>query len=80
MQSQPAGIILTDDAAARVAAQSLSYRVHGTIGIVIRAIRCNQRTRIEVLDILRSIPGNSTLYVRDSFLNSIILQVQSQAQ
>ncbi|MEM7133952.1 MAG: DNA-binding protein [Chloroflexota bacterium] len=79
MQSQSADMILTDDTAARLAAQSLSYRVHGTIGIIIRAIRRKQRTRDEVIDILSSIPSRSTLYVRDSFLNSLISQVQTQA-
>jgi predicted nucleic acid-binding protein len=37
-------ILLTDDAAARLAAEGLGLRVHGTLGLIIRAARRNLRT------------------------------------
>ena len=45
MQQYPKAIFLTDDAAARLAATSLGMRVHGTIGILLRAIRRQQLTQ-----------------------------------
>ena len=74
----PGAIFLTDDAAARLAAQQLGYRVHGSIGILIRAVRCNQLDAQEVIDRLRSIPNQSTLFVRDSLLEEIIARVQQE--
>ena len=72
MQNYPRAIFLTDDAAARLAAMTLRYRVHGSIGILIRAIRRGQRTRDEVIMILRELPNRSTLHVRPRLLQEII--------
>ena len=69
-------ILLTDDSAARLAAQSLRLPVHGTIGILVRAIRRQQKTRDEVIALLRSLPVVSTLYIRQSFLDEIIREVE----
>jgi predicted nucleic acid-binding protein len=72
-------LLLTDDTAARLAAGILGVGVHGTIGILIRAIRRTQRTRGQVLDVLSSIPVKSTLHLKRSFLAKIIDQVQAEA-
>lgn len=71
-------LLLTDDTAARLAAGVLGLGVHGTIGILIRSIRRAQRTRGQVLDLLRAIPTKSTLHLNRSFLAKIIDQVQSE--
>ena len=42
-------IVLTDDAAARLAGESLGFRVHGTIGILVRSIRRGLHSRKEVV-------------------------------
>ena len=68
-------LLLTDDTAARLAAGVLGIGVHGTIGILIRSIRRAQRTRGQVLDLLRAIPAQSTLHLNRSFLANIIDQV-----
>lgn len=75
-QAEPGCILLTDDSAARLAAQSLQLQVHGTIGILVRAIRRQQKTRDEVIALLRSLPAASTLYIRQSFLDQIIREVE----
>lgn len=72
MQDYPQAILLTDDAAARLAASSLGYSIHGTIGILIRSIRRNQLKKIEVIDLLQSLPMKSTLYIRPELLQEII--------
>jgi predicted nucleic acid-binding protein len=50
------GVLLTDDTAARLAAQSLGYCVHGTVGVLLRADRRGQRSAGEVVALLEGIP------------------------
>lgn len=68
--------LLTDDTAARLAARSLGVLAHGTIGILLRAIRREKRTKGEVLEVLRALPDNSTLHLKRSLLSEIIRQVE----
>ena len=65
-------IFLTDDSAARMAAEERGFKVHGTIGLIIRAARKGHRTRLEVIDLLRTIPIKSSLYIKPVLLNEII--------
>jgi len=73
--ANPGAMLLTDDTAARLAATSLQIPAHGTLGVLVRAIRRRQRTRSEVVELLRQIPQRSTLYVRSSLLAKIIEDV-----
>ena len=77
MALHPDGMLLTDDAAARLAAKGSGYQVHGSIGILLRAIRRQQRTPFEVLSTLRDLPSRSTLHIRPDLLEEIIAQVES---
>ena len=78
MQQYPEAIFLTDDAAARLAATTLGLRVHGTIGILLRAIRRQQLTRLEVLEILQNLPSQSTLHIKTSLLQEIIDRLKEE--
>jgi predicted nucleic acid-binding protein len=78
MDNSPTAIFLTDDAAARLAAQSLGYRVHGTIGILLRSIRQNRYSLSRVIELLLVIPLKSSLHVRHSLLNEIIERLQKE--
>jgi len=73
-------LLITDDTAARLAAGSLGIVVHGTIGIVVRSIRRGQRTKAQVLEMLRAIPRRSTLHLRRSLLEEVMSQVESDAR
>lgn len=79
MGKYPGGILLTDDAAARLAAVTLGYQVHGTIGILIRSIRRQQKPKEEILTILRDLPNLSTLYIRPELLKEIITRVDYES-
>jgi hypothetical protein len=46
--------------------------------MLIRAIRRSQRTRGQVVDLLRAIPAKSTLHLNRSFLTKIIDQVEDE--
>jgi predicted nucleic acid-binding protein len=77
MEQQKNAVFLTDDAAARLAAESLNVRVHGTLGIIVRSIRMQFRSREQVLEILTSLPHRSTLYISVELLGDVISRVQS---
>ena len=78
MALYPDAILLTHDAAARLAAKGLGYRVHGSIGILLRAIRRQQRAPHKVLSLLRDLPSRSTLRIRPDLLEEIVARVESE--
>jgi predicted nucleic acid-binding protein len=78
MRQQPTAILLTDDAAARLVAEQMGMRVHGTIGILLRALRRSLRTPEQVLSLLHLLPRQSTLYIRPTLLNVIIARVKRE--
>jgi predicted nucleic acid-binding protein len=77
MSTVPQALFLTDDAAARVVAQEMGYSVHGTLGVLVRAIRRSMLPKDVVLERLRSIPEKSTLYIRPALLLEVIRQVEA---
>jgi len=78
MVEAPHAFFFTDDSAARLAAQQLGYRVHGTIGILLRSIRRGQRTAGEVVTILENLPSRSSLYLRPSLLRDVIAEIEAR--
>jgi predicted nucleic acid-binding protein len=72
-----AGLFLCDDAAARLAAESLGIAVRGTIGILVRSIRVASRTRQEVIGLLRQIPRKSSLHISHQLLETITAEVET---
>lgn len=80
MESNPNAIFLTDDAAARLVAEQMRFKVHGTIGIIIRSIRRGQKKPEEVLQILEDLPKKSSLYIKHSLLNEILQKVKQEFQ
>lgn len=78
MEHRP-GLLLTDDTAARLAAGNLRIGTHGTIGILVRAIRRGQRAKEEILEILKSIPRRSTLHLKRSLLETVISEVEDSS-
>jgi predicted nucleic acid-binding protein len=69
--------LLTDHTAARLAAKSLNITTHGTLGLLIHALRQNLRTPSEALALLASIPQQTTLHIRPSLLNEVVARVKS---
>jgi len=78
MQQNPQAIFLTDDASARLAADQMGFRVHGTIGILIRSIRRGHRDPEETVRILSEIPLKSTLHIKPALLKEIIIKVKTE--
>ncbi len=78
MERDPAAIFLTDDSAARMVAERMGYKVHGTIGILLRSIRRNQLNPKEVLGLLDSLPQRCSLFIKPSLLDEIKLRVKDE--
>lgn len=78
MDLHPKAIFLTDDSAARLAAEHRGIKAHGTIGILIRSVRQGHRTEREVIDLLRGLRSRSTLYIRPSLLAEIIQALEKE--
>jgi predicted nucleic acid-binding protein len=78
MEQNPQHIFLTDDAAARLVATQMKFKVHGTIGVLIRSIRRRLRKPEEILYILAEIPPKSTLHIKPTLLNEIIQMVKNE--
>lgn len=76
----PGALFLTDDTAARLAARSLGIPVHGSVGIILRAVRRGLRTHAQVLSILQSIPAHSTLHLKPALLDEIVQELQMSAE
>ena len=74
---QEVDLLLSDDTAARLAAQQLDIPVHGSLGILLRAVRRRQLSTTQVVEILHVLPQRSTLHVKPSLLQSIIDEVAS---
>lgn len=77
MKESPNAIFLTDDASARLVAKQMGFRVHGTIGILLRSIRRGYRGPEEVLGVLSELRQRSTLYIKNSLLDEIIVKVKN---
>jgi predicted nucleic acid-binding protein len=78
ISKEPGLLFLTDDAAARLVATKLGYNVHGTIGVLLRAIRRDLMKPEEVIDRIKLIPLQSSLYIKASLLQEVISQVEQE--
>lgn len=78
MASHPDAIFLTDDAAARLAAEESGYKVHGTIGVLVRAVRKGHRSPENVLTVISQLHENSTLYIRQSLISDVIKRLEKE--
>jgi len=59
-------------------AERMGFKVHGTIGVILRSIRRGQKSPEEVLSILSIIPSQSTLYIKSALLKEIALSLKKE--
>lgn len=72
------GRLLTDDTAARLAVKSLNISSHGTLELLLRAVRQGLRTSAEVLLLLAAIPQQTTLHIRPSLLSAVVERAKTE--
>ncbi len=78
IEKNPGALFFTDDASARLVADRMGFKVHGTIGIIVRAIRRELMQPEQVLQILSEIPSKSSLHIRTSLLEKIIGKIKRE--
>lgn len=69
-------LFLTDDSAARLAASQMQFKVHGTIGILLRSVRRGLTSALDIKQCLESIPQRSTLHIRLDILKQAITELE----
>lgn len=74
--SHPGAMLLTDDAAARLAADSLGIAAHGTLGLIVRSVRRKLRTAEQALQLLADVPDRSSLHIRPSLLEQTLRRAE----
>jgi predicted nucleic acid-binding protein len=79
LQERKGRLFLCDDTAARLAAESLGFAVHGTIGVLLRSLRTGRRTRSQLLSVLRELPQRSTLHLAKSLVSAVIESVEQSS-
>lgn len=79
MAELTAQVLLCDDAAARLVAESRGHRVHGTVGVIVRAMRRGLRRKHEVRALLQSIPERSALHLTPSLLREVCQRLDTEA-
>jgi len=60
----------------RLAAAQMNLRVHGTLGILLRSVRCGLRSADEIKSCLKSISSSSTLYIRKELIHRAIKELE----
>lgn len=70
--------LLTDDTAARLAANNLNIKAHGTLGLLIRSVRNGLRSADEILELLAVLPQKTTLHIRLQLLNDVIEKAKKE--
>ncbi|MCD6266011.1 MAG: hypothetical protein J7K02_08625 [Deltaproteobacteria bacterium] len=78
IEKNPDALFLTDDACARLVADRMGFKVHGTIGIVVRTIRRELMQPEQVLRILAEIPSKTSLHIRPSLLEKIAEKIKKE--
>jgi predicted nucleic acid-binding protein len=71
-RERPSAWLASDDAAARLAAELLGIRAHGTIGLLIRVIRRGRRAPAAVITLIEQLPARSSLHVRLALLREVL--------
>ena len=78
MKENPIAVFLTDDASARLVGKQMRFKVHGTVGMLVRSIRRGYRSPEEVLRVLSELPQKSTLHIKHSLLDEIISKIKHE--
>ena len=71
------GMLLTDDSAARLACVHMGIKAHGTLGLLLRAVRRKQKTPAEIKTLIRAIPSRTSLFIRGELLDRAVYELSA---
>ena len=75
-QQEKISLFFTDDLDAREAAKKFHLEVHGTLGLLLRALREKQITQEEALEIVKRISTESSLFLTSDLVNWINKEIK----
>jgi len=64
--SERSAVLLTDDLAARDAAQELDVEVHGSIGVIVLAYTRGDLTKSNAIELMRALQTETSLFITDA--------------
>ncbi len=74
-QQEGISLFFTDDLVARLVALSLGLKVHGSVGILLRAFRENLLTKDDVVSKIGMLEKDSTLFITQDLINYILREI-----
>ncbi len=74
-QQEGISLFFTDDLVARLVAISLGLKVHGSVGILLRAFRENLLTKDDVVSKVGMLEKDSTLFITRDLINNILREI-----
>jgi predicted nucleic acid-binding protein len=72
-------ILLTDDSTARLFADNLKIVVHGTIGLLVRAVRRNIKSSQTIINVLTNLKTKSTLHITKKLIDEAINSIRKKS-
>jgi predicted nucleic acid-binding protein len=64
--SERSAVLLTDDLAARDAAEDLDVEVHGSIGVIALAYTRGELTKSKAIELMRALQTETSLFITDA--------------
>lgn len=64
--SERSAVLLTDDLAARDAAEDVNVEVHGSLGVIVLAYTRGELTKSKAADLMRALQTETSLFITDA--------------
>ncbi len=78
LEARGGQFLLSDDSAARSVAQAAGFQTHGTVGLILRSHRRGRISKLVMMQLLRDLPTQTTLYIQKDFLAGIIARAETE--
>lgn len=77
--SERSAVFLTDDLAARNAAEELDVEVHGSIGVLVLAYTREELSKSEAVDLMRALQQETSLFITDAVVEQGIALLEESS-
>ena len=78
--TERSAVLLTDDLAARDAAEDLDVEVHGSIGVIVLAYTRGELTKSNAAELMRALQTETSLFITDAVVERGIALLDDSAQ
>ncbi|WP_254525991.1 nucleic acid-binding protein [Natrinema caseinilyticum] len=77
--SERSAVLLTDDLAARDAAEDLDVEVHGSIGVIVLGFTRGELTKSKAIDLMRALQTETSLFITEAVVERGIALLEESA-